>query len=152
MAAKPTRLLLLAALLTALTITFTLGLNSPARAATGDEGKVVDTSKALNEKLPSPDEFIAVDVSPVLLNAPEPAYPDSAKNAGIEGSVWVKALVDKQGSVRIARVDKASGKKVGFEESALAAAKLTTWKPAVLKGQPIAVWVTYEVKYTLAKK
>jgi protein TonB len=113
---------------------------------------VADTSKVSTEKLPAPDEFIAVDVSPVLLNAPEPVYPDTAKNAGIEGSVWVKALVDKQGNVRTARVEKASGKKIGFEESAVTAAKLTTWKPAMKKGQPVAVWVTYEVKYALTKK
>ena len=111
--------------------------------------KVADPTRVVDKTLPTADEFIAVDSMPVALNMAQPQYPDSARQAGIEGSVWVKALVDKQGKVRDGMIVKNSGKNVGFEEAALAAAQQTTWKPASQKGKPVAVWVTYQVVFKL---
>jgi protein TonB len=137
--------------LLALLCTFTVGSTGIAQADDlSDNG--VDSAKIIDKSLPSPDEFIAVDVSPVLENQPQAIYPDSAKNAKIEGSVWVKALVDKQGSVRQALIAKGSGKRVGFEEAALTAAKQATWKPAMANNKPVAIWVSYEIKFLLSKE
>ena len=139
--------MLLVALLT-LTCTFTVGSAGAAR-VDDVSNNGVDSARIVDKSLPSPDEFIAIDVNPVLENQPQAVYPDSAKKAGIEGSVWVKALIDKQGNVRDAIVTKGSGKKVGFEEAALAAAKQATWKPAIQNKQPVFVWVSYEIKFLL---
>jgi protein TonB len=78
-----------------------------------------------------------------------PKYPDLAQRANIEGTVWVKALVDKEGKVRDVIIVKNSGANAGFEEAAIDAAKQTVWKPAISNGQPIAVWVTYKVDFKL---
>jgi TonB family protein len=137
----------LVALIT-LMCTFTVG--SIGIALADDVSKSgVDSARVIDKSLPSPDEFIAVDASPVPEKLVQPLYPDSAMKAGIEGSVWVKALIDKQGNVRQALVAKNSGKKVGFEEAALKAAKQGTWKPAMLNNKPVAIWVSYEVKFVL---
>jgi TonB family protein len=129
-----------------LTCTFTVG-SAGAAAADDVYSKEFDSRKAVDKSLPSPDEFIAIDVNPVLEKQPQAVYPDSAKKAGIEGSVWVKVLIDKQGSVKAALIAKGSGKMVGFEEAALTAAKQATWKPAMLNNKPVAVWVSYEIKF-----
>jgi TonB family protein len=134
--------------LLALLCTFTVGLAGTAR-ADDVPNNGVDSSKIVDKSMPSPDEFIAFDVSPVLENQPQAVYPDSAKIANVEGSVWVKVLIDKQGSVRKALIAKGSGKKVGFEEAALVAAKQATWKPAMTNNKPVAVWVSYEIKFAL---
>ncbi len=152
MANQLLRLLFAAAVTAALLVTFSIGTQNSAWAGTSltvAENTGNDTAKVVDKKLPSPDDFIAYETAPVKLNEPVAAYPDSAMKAGIEGRVWVKVLIDKQGTVRDALIVKDSGKKVGFEESALTAAKQATWKPATQKGEPIAVWVSYEVKFAL---
>jgi TonB family protein len=126
-----------------------LCVGSAGAAQADASNKGTDSSKIADKSLPSPDEFIAIDANPVLENQPQAVYPDSAKKANIKGSVWVKVLVDKQGSVRKALIAKESGKKVGFEEAALTAAKQATWKPAMLDKKPVAVWVSYEIKFAV---
>jgi len=146
MTAGVTRMSLVA--LIALLCTFTVRSSGTAR-ANNVSNKSVDSAKIVDKSLPSSDEFVAIDDTPVLKNQPEAVYPDSAKKANVEGSVWVKVLIDKQGSVRQALIAKGSGKKVGFEEAALTAAKQATWKPAIQNKQPVAVWVSYEIKFLL---
>ncbi len=113
-------------------------------------GSSVDSTKYADESMPPPDEFMAVDVNAVPRNQPPAVYPDSAKAAQIEGNVWVRVLVDRQGNVRKALIAKGSGKEVGFEEAALTAARQATWKPAMLNGKPVASWVSYEIKFLLS--
>jgi len=146
MTVKVTRMSLVALLM--LLCTFTVGSAGIARADDVSKNGV-DSAKIVDKSLPSPDEFIAIDVNPVLENQPQAVCPDSAKKANVEGSVWVKVLIDKQGSVRQALIAKGSGKKVGFEEAALTAAKQATWKPAMLNNKPVVVWVSYEIKFLL---
>lgn len=106
----------------------------------------------MEEYLPPPEEFVPYDEPPQPLNLDEVMsgkYPPLARQAGIEGVVWVQALVDKKGGVRDARVYKASGSSAGFEEIALEAAYKVKWKPAISNNQPVAVWAVYPVRFTL---
>lgn len=103
----------------------------------------------LEDLLPEPDEFIAYEEAPVQIEVVTPAYPEMARRASIEGTVWVKALVDKEGRVRDVIIVKDSGAKAGFEEAAIEAAKKTHWKPAISNGQPVAVWVAYKIEFKL---
>jgi protein TonB len=110
------------------------------------DGTVIDI---LDDILPQPDEFVAFDEEPQLLVAPDPVYPEIAQKAGITGIVWVKVLVDTEGNIRDAILVKESGANAGFEEAALAAAKLRKYRPAMQNNQPVAVWVAYKVKFEL---
>ena len=103
----------------------------------------------LEDYLPPPDEFVPYDELPVALNEVKPEYPPLAKQAGIEGTVWIKALVDKKGNVRDVIIYKASGSSAGFEEVAKEAAYKIKYKPAISNNQPVAVWVVYPVRFTL---
>jgi protein TonB len=114
-----------------------------------DIGVDVDVENILDELLPAPDEFVPFEEAPVQVITVTPVYPALAQRAGVEGSVWIKALVDKEGKVRDVIIVKDSGANAGFEEAAIDAAKKTVWKPAIANGQPIAVWITYKIDFKL---
>ena len=98
------------------------------------------------EKLPEIGEFIPVEEEPVAVEQPKPVYPEIARRAGIEGTVWVMILVDKTGKVRDVQITK--GPEM-FHEAAREAAWKSVWKPAIQNHKPVAVWVTYPVRFTL---
>lgn len=114
----------------------------------GDANVVVNTLDQ-DDYFPQQDEFVAVQEMPIIIKAVMPVYPEVATLTGREGTVWVKALVDKEGKVREARVAKSSGSNVGFDEAALAAAYSNVYKPAIQNGRPVAIWVTYPVEFKL---
>ncbi len=114
-----------------------------------DIGIDVDIDNILSELLPSPEQFVPFEEAPVQVVTVTPEYPALAQRAGVEGTVWIKALVDKEGHVRDVLIVKDSGANAGFEESAIEAAKQTVWKPAIANGQPIAVWITYKIDFKL---
>ena len=110
---------------------------------------LVESKDADTSWLPDDTTFVPVDSQPKVKYQPPPNYPDDARLSGIKGSVWVSVLVDQAGRSRRVKVLKPSGKKCGFEESSLACAAQTTWEPALLAGKPVAVWISYEVKFNL---
>ena len=113
-----------------------------------------ETDKPLlknNDHYPKPDEFIPVEQMPEMIYEEVPVYPELAKNAGIEGKVWIKSLINKKGEVVKAMIFKSSDSKVGFDESALNAAYKCKFTPAIQNKQPVAVWITYKVSFVLDK-
>ena len=98
--------------------------------------------------LPAPDEFVPHEVEPQMIKEQKPVYPRLAEQAGITGVVWVKALVDKDGTVKKAMVAKSSGTE-SLDEAAVKAAYKCIYKPAIQNGRPIAVWVVYKVEFDL---
>ncbi|MGB5107565.1 MAG: TonB family protein [Candidatus Zixiibacteriota bacterium] len=124
-------------------------ITSPVLTEGEGSGANIQVDIPMEEYIPSPDEFIAVEERPVPIQQAQPKFPEIARKAGIEGSVWVKVLVDRNGNVKDAMIAKESGTNAGFEEAALEAAKATKWKPAMQNKQPVALWVTYEIKFQL---
>ena len=115
----------------------------------GGSGDSIAIDIPAEEYLPSPEDFVPYDELPVALNEVKYEYPPLAKQAGIEGTVWIKALVDKNGSVRDVIIFKPSGSSAGFEEVAKEGAFKIKYKPAISNNQPVAVWVVYPVHFTL---
>jgi protein TonB len=102
-----------------------------------------------DEVFPGPEDSVVVDRAPELIEAPAPGYPLDALKACKSGTVRVRALVDTQGRVRKAIIEKPSGEEIGFEKSALEAAFKRVYHPAEFQNKPVAVWVSYEVKFDL---
>lgn len=94
----------------------------------------------------SPDAFVAVDDPPVLINMPAPEYPRNARDAGIQGQVVIRALVDKDGKVKRTLVG--SGAEV-LAEAAASAVRRALFKPAVQNNHPVAVWVAVPVNFSI---
>lgn len=117
---------------------------------TGDgadgDGMVIEISD--DDFFPASDEFVAVEEIPAAIFIPEPDFPEMARKAGITGVVWIRVLVDKEGNVRDAIIEKESGSNAGFEEAAKKAAMGGKWTPAMQNNQPVPCWVSYKVEFT----
>jgi len=75
-------------------------------------------------------------------------YPEIAREAGIEGTVTIKALIGRDGVIREAEVF--SGlPKTGLDEAALAAVLQTTFHPAMQMGRPVPVYMSIPIKFRL---
>jgi len=85
---------------------------------------------------------------PEMIYQVQPEYPAEAKAQGIEGAVWIKALVDTVGNAIKAMVARSSGAKT-LDEASLFAAKEFRFKPALKDNKPVAVWVTFKVDFVL---
>jgi protein TonB len=96
------------------------------------------------EFIPHTEEPMAVNKEIVPLR-----YPDLALRAGIEGTVYVAALVDKNGNVKNAYIEIKSGANAGFEEAALEQAMKLKYKPAFNNKIPVEVWIIYRVDFRL---
>jgi protein TonB len=101
---------------------------------------------------PGPDEVIKVDEYPAPLKTVNPAYPEKSRKEGVEGTVWVNVLVNKEGTVAKASVTKREGGSEELEQAALDAIKQWTFKPAKVSGQPVSIWVAIPVRFKLADK
>ena len=84
---------------------------------------------------------------PQLLHKIEPAYTEEARRAGIEGTVELSIVVDKDGSVREPRVAKSVDD--GLDQMAIQAVKQWTFKPGEKEGVPVPVIATVQVNFRL---
>jgi len=121
-------------------------IQAPDIQASDEQKIVVDINE--DEYLPAADEFVAVEVYPEMIYQERPEYPRLAKSAGLTGTVWVKVLVDKDGTVRQAMVGKSSGTQA-LDEAAVAVAPKNKFKPGIQNGRPVACWATYRVDFNL---
>jgi len=80
-----------------------------------------------------------VDVEPTIVSMEAPHYPDDSREAGEQGEVLMDALVNEFGQVADVRVTR--GVSPGLDESAVAAVRTALFKPALLGGKPVSVWV-----------
>lgn len=101
---------------------------------------------------PGPNDPVAVDIAPNLKYAPSPRYPRQALRSYQTGTVWVRILVDREGVVRDAIIEEASGVTgAGFEEAALEVAFDREYEPAYYEYKPVACWVSYQVSFMLKR-
>jgi len=78
-----------------------------------------------------------------------PAYPEIAKRAGVEGKVYIKALVDKEGKVKKAVILKSDAEI--FNKDALEAVYQWVFTPALMNNGPVTVWVVVPFNFQLKK-
>ncbi len=86
---------------------------------------------------------------PQLVSAPKPGYPALAKQLGVQGVVVLSVLVDENGRVQEARLVEPIKQKVGINESALAAARGATYRPATKGGVRVKMWTRLRVPFKL---
>jgi len=99
------------------------------------------------EDEPDQNAFIPVEKQPQPIKQPQPRYPELAQRAGIEGTVWVKILVDKEGKPKKCVIVKSDAEV--FDESAKEAAMNSLFTPAVMNNGPVACWVVIPYKFKL---
>ncbi len=94
-------------------------------------------------------EFIAVEEKPQVIQNIVPDYPEAARRAAIEGTVFVMVVVDKAGNVASAEVLRGAAE---LHEPALKAAKATKFKPARQNDNPVSCKVVLPFRFILEKK
>jgi len=83
----------------------------------------------------------------LLTHKVEPQYPPLAKQAHIQGTVVLHALIGKDGAVKNLQV--VSGHPM-LSGAAISAVKQWRYKPYMLNGQPVEIDTTITVNFTLA--
>jgi protein TonB len=97
----------------------------------------------------SPAAASAAGLTAPRLAFKQPRYPEAARQAGIEGTVLVKAYVLVDGSVKDAQV-KRSGGYSALDRAALDTILESRFIPARRGGTPVAVWVEVPVDFKLS--
>jgi TonB family protein len=104
------------------------------------------------EKLNESDYFVAVEQMPepiggITAIAQKVRYPEIAKRAGIEGRVFVKALIDENGDVAGTSIIKGIG--AGCDQAAMNAIMQTKFKPGRQREKAVKVQVTIPIVFKL---
>lgn len=95
---------------------------------------------------PQPGVWIDHDTEPELIRAIVPEYPSIAREARVEGTVYVQALVGRDGAVAETIVRKGDPMLV---EAAVQAARASRFRPATANGHAVAVWVMMPFRFVL---
>ncbi len=119
----------------------------------------VDMTKEVAPPPPKQEEdeetyFIAVE------DLPEPiggigaiqslvVYPEIARRAGVEGTVYVEAFVDESGAVTRTEIKKGIG--AGCDEAASSAVMKAKFKPGKQRGKAVKVRMSIPVRFRLQK-
>lgn len=105
-----------------------------------EKGKESEKIFIVVEEMPKPIGGIAAIQRKI-------AYPEIAKKAGIEGTVYVLAVIGKNGNVTKAGIYRGIG--AGCDEAALKAVEETKFKPGKQRGKPVNVKVYIPVVFKL---
>jgi len=97
-----------------------------------------------------PADYVPYEKAPEPIKQITPKYPDLATRAGLEGTVWVKIWVDKEGKARKAVVLKSDAEI--FSQPAVDAAMQWVFTPAMMKNGPVSVWVSIPFRFKLTGK
>lgn len=94
------------------------------------------------------------DKKMVMFLAKNAGYPETAREAGFEGSVFVRFIVETDGSVTNIEVLKDQTPGGGLKEAALAAVAAMNdmpkrWNPGMQRGKPVRVRVVVPLKFKL---
>jgi protein TonB len=115
----------------------------------GSVGGVLGGIIAAPPPPPPPQERIRVGgqvQSAKIVSQPRPVYPPLARQARIQGTVRLEAVISKEGSVEELKV--ISGHPL-LIQSALAAVQQWRYEPTLLNGVPVEVITTIDVNFTL---
>lgn len=120
-------------------------LGEPGGGMGAGEGPRFNNESTANAPHSSPTP--SVDTKPVRLSGPMPRYTDAARAESIQGSVTLRVLVGEDGNVSAVHVVR--GLPDGLNEQAIAAARLTKFKPAMKDGKPVTYWVILEMNFNI---
>lgn len=113
----------------------------------GDGSVAIEQDIQIDDE--DPPDFVPVEQQPVPIKQVNPDYPEIARRAGVEGTVWVKILVDKEGKAKKAVIMKSDNEI--FNENAIKAALGWVFTPAMMNNGPVAVWAAVPFRFKLNK-
>jgi len=123
-------------------------LVAPVASEGSGEGSAIEQDVAVGniESDAPPPDFVPFEKEPAVVKRVEPAYPEAAKASGIEGAVFAKLWIDKEGKVKEVQILKSPSEL--FNQAVIDAAQQWLFTPAVMNSGPVSVW--FPVKFTFA--
>jgi len=119
-------------------------LQNPIQQQIGDgQIKIEDNLQIEDEPL----DFVPVEKQPVSVSKTDPIYPEIARRASVEGTVWIKMLITKEGKVKKAVVAKSDADI--FNDAAITAALQWVFTPAIMNNGPVSVWAIIPFKFKI---
>ncbi len=115
----------------------------------GGGGVAIQPDLKIEDNEPPPD-FVPYEKEPTVVKKIEPKYPEIALRAGLEGNVFLKVWVTKEGKVKEAHIIKSDAEI--FNQAAIDAALQWVFTPAVMQKGPVAVWVSIPFRFRLTGK
>lgn len=107
------------------------------------------TAVPFDSSVPPPD-FVPVEKEPQIIQQSTPKYPAEAIKDKIEGRVWVKIWIDKDGMPHQAVILKSDAQI--FDEPSVQAAMKYRFTPAIMNKKPVAVWVVIPFTFKLMEE
>jgi TonB family protein len=89
-------------------------------------------------------------LGPRLIHKVEPEYTEEARNARLQGTVWLKVEITPEGKATNIKVLHALG--MGLDEKAVECVTKWRFKPGMKDGQPVTVEAQTEVNFRLLEK
>ena len=116
---------------------------APTLIAAGSDTRAGEPAKELT--------FAEVDTEPKIIadSRVQPAYPESARSAGVSGPVVLELVIDEDGKVRDLKVVKSPNGDAALARAAEEAVKQWRYEPATVDGQAVAVLAKITVKFRL---
>lgn len=107
-------------------------------------------ASAVRAEVPAvvPAPVAEVFVPPAFRVRQEPAYPERARRAGVEGVVGVRISLSPEGAVLAVELTRASGSRL-LDEAALAAARASSFVPASRNRLPVAAEADASYRFEL---
>jgi protein TonB len=93
----------------------------------------------------------AVDERPEIISGFTPDYPDLLRQAGIEGTVVVEAVIDTLGHAEAASVRVMQSTNRAFDNSAREAVMRTVFRPGRIGGMVVRVLVQVPIAFAIRK-
>lgn len=78
-------------------------------------------------------------------------YPEEAILKKLEGQVWVRFIIDKNGNVTNIKTHATSGKQILKDEALRVVANLKAFVPAIKGGKPVAVKYGFPINFSLGE-
>jgi protein TonB len=114
----------------------------------GGSGTIISEGTTIENDDIAPEVFNpGIEKYPAIIYHPAPKYPEVARRAGVEGTVFIKMWVTKEGTVKVAEIVKSTA--AIFDQAAIDAAVLWKFTPAIMNNKPVSVWVTVPFKFRL---
>jgi TonB family protein len=123
--------------------------SSPAGEPDSKSSRQTPDSTPPSAETPQPIRVSAAVSQGLLVHKVDPSYPSKARKKGIQGTVSIRAVIDKEG--RISDLRSVSGPEE-LTEAATKAVKQWRYKPYVLNGTAVEVDTLIRVNFTLENR
>lgn len=110
----------------------------------------VPDSNAVHQYVEQMPEYPGGQEAMILFLRKNVRYPEAERDNDVQGTVYVRFVVDKTGKVRDVHALREVPKGPGLTKEALrVVSMMPDWKPGMQQGKPVNVYFSLPVKFTL---